>query len=165
MIKARPRTSDEPAIDEPVIDNATMDEAKIERIALAMLDLTLPLEEWGHEAHFAAALWLLRHPEILAALGGMEPILRRYNKAAGVPDIPTRGYHDTITKASMSAAAFMLNKHASGTPLEAVLASLLAAEFGNPDWLLTYWSKDLLMSLEARRSWSAPDIAPFPYEI
>jgi hypothetical protein len=151
----------EPDMTEPLPE--ALDAASIERIAHGLLDLNLPYAEWGHTAHFAAALWLLRNSDVLAANGGMEPILRRYNKAVGIPDIPTRGYHDTITKASMHAAAFVLRRHAPDAPLGAVLADLLAAEFGDPDWLLSYWSRDLLMSNNLRRKWSDPDLAAFRY--
>lgn len=144
-------------------DPSLFDAAAIERIARGVLDLSLPYEAWGHTAHFAAALWLLRHPPVLEAAGGMEAILRRYNKAVGVPDIPTRGYHDTITRASMRAACHVLARHAPDTPLDLVLTDLMEAEFGRPTWLLAYWRETLLMSLPARRSWVEPDLAAFPY--
>jgi hypothetical protein len=135
----------------------------IERIAHGLLDLTLPYAEWGHAAHFAAALWLLRHPGVLEREGGMAPILRRYNKAAGVPEGPTRGYHETITRASMRAASHWLERHLPGDPLDRVLASLMAAEPGKPKWLLAYWRESTLMSPEARRAWVEPDLAALPF--
>ena len=53
----------------------TTDE-EIERIACGLLDLSLPKPEWTHRAHFAAALWLLAHPEKLVKAGGMAAIIR-----------------------------------------------------------------------------------------
>ena len=29
----------------------------------------------------------------------------------------------------------------------------MASNLGNPNWLLEYWSRDRLMSVEARRQW------------
>lgn len=93
----------------------------------------------------------------------MEAILRRYNRAVGIPDIPTRGYHDTITTASMRAAPWYLGKHAPNASLADVLADLMSGELGDPKWLLTYWSEESLMSLEARRGWVEPDLRELPF--
>ena len=44
-----------------------LSDADIERIALGVVDRTLPKPEWTHAAHFAAALWVLRRPDMDAA--------------------------------------------------------------------------------------------------
>ena len=82
------------------------DDCEIERVARDLIERTLPYAEWTHAAHFAAALWLLRHPRVLTRHGGIEPVIRRYNEAVGVPNSATRGYHATITLAQSTA---MLN--------------------------------------------------------
>ena len=127
---------------------SALTDSDIERIAAGVLDLTHPYAEWTHAAHFAAALWLLRRPAVLRQHGGMEPIIRRYNEAVGVPNTDTRGYHATITEARADA------------PLASILAALLASPLGQSRWLLAYWSEPRLMSVEARRSWLEPDQAP-----
>lgn len=141
----------------------TMTEADIERIAAGVLARTHPYAEWTHAAHFAAALWLLRHPETLRANGGMEPIIRRYNEAVGVPNTDTRGYHATITEASLRAAAHALAEAGPDAPLAPVLAALLASPLGQSRWLLAHWSEPRLMSVAARRSWLEPDLVPLAY--
>jgi hypothetical protein len=138
-------------------------EADIERIAEGVLDLTHPYAEWTHAAHFAAALWLLRHPEVLRRHGGMGPIIRRYNDAVGVPNSATRGYHATITIASLRGAAGFLAGAGPDVALAPVLAGLLASPLGQSRWLLDHWSELRLMSLEARRGWLEPDRAPLPF--
>ncbi len=141
----------------------TLTEADIERIAKGVLARTHPYAEWTHAAHFAAALWLLRHPEILRQHGGMEPVIRGYNLAVGVPNSDTRGYHATITEASLRATAQALADAGPGAPLAPLLAALLASPLGQSRWLLAHWSEPRLMSLEARRGWLEPDLAPLPY--
>jgi len=141
----------------------TLTEADIERVAAGVLARTHPYPEWTHAAHFAAALWLLRHPEVLRAHGGMEPVIRRYNEAVGVPNSDTRGYHATITEASLRATAQALAEAGAGSPLAPVLAALLASPLGQSRWLLAHWSEPRLMSLAARRGWLEPDLAPLPY--
>jgi hypothetical protein len=56
-----------------------------------------------------------------------------------------------------------LRDAAPGTPLHAVLRELLASEFGTSSWLMTYWSKPVLFSVDARRSWVALDLKPLPF--
>jgi len=35
---------------------------------------------------------------------------------------------------------------------------------GQPQWLLEYWTRERLFSVEARRNWVEPDLAPLPGE-
>ena len=141
----------------------TLTESDIARIVAGVLDLTHPYAEWTHAAHFAAALWLLRHPEVLLARGGMEPIIRRYNEAVGVPNTATRGYHATITEASLRGAAHALAEAGADAALAPILEALLASPLGQSRWPLAHWSEPILMSPEARRGWREPDLAPLPW--
>ena len=141
----------------------TETEADIERIAAGVLDLTHPYAEWTHAAHFAAALWLLRHPSALRRHDGMESVIRRYNEAVGVPNSETRGYHATITEASLRVVATALAESAPDAPLAPILAALLASPLGQSRWLLAHWSEPRLMSVAARRAWLEPDLAPLAY--
>jgi len=140
-----------------------LDDAAIERIALGMLDRTLPKAEWSHAAHLAAALWLLRHRPDLAAPDAMRLAIRGYNEATDTPNTDDGGYHHTITLASLRAAATHLEGYPGEIGLSAILADLLASPFGRPDWVLAYWAHDRLFSREARREWREPDIAPLPF--
>ena len=49
----------------------TTPDQEIARIAHGMIDCTLPKSDWTHRGHFAAALWLVAHPDVLAREGGM----------------------------------------------------------------------------------------------
>lgn len=138
------------------------DDETIEHIAHGVLNTTWPYAEWSHTAHFAVALWLLRNPAVLAEHGGIECVIRRYNRAVGVPESPTRGFHATITEASMHMAALELARHGPDAPLSRVLAAIMASPLGGSGWLLAYWSESVLMSPEARAGWIAPDLAPLP---
>ena len=139
------------------------DDAGIERLALRLIDRTLPKTEWTHAGHFAAALWLCRHRRDLAAPDAIRTLITRYNEATSTANTDTGGYHHTITLASMAAAAGCLADCTPGTPLPVVLASLLASRLGSPGWLLAHWSAGTLFSVAARRQWVAPDLAPLPF--
>ncbi|MBA3069597.1 MAG: hypothetical protein FP825_14080 [Hyphomonas sp.] len=133
---------------------------EIEATARAMMACALPKEHWTHAAHFAVGLWLLR-TRGAAAYAEMPGMIRRYNESVGGRNTDTEGYHETITRASLDAAAAALAAQ-DGAPLHGVLAAMMAGPCGRSDWILAHWSKDLLFSLEARRVWVAPDLAPFP---
>jgi len=136
--------------------------ADIEWIGLGIVDVSLPKSDWTHAAHFAAAIWLLNSPDY-DAFADMPGIIRRYNTATGVPNTQTEGYHETITIASLKAARAFSQAAPDNTPLFDIANTLLASEFGNSDWVLDYWRKDLLFSAQARIKWIAPDLKPLPF--
>jgi hypothetical protein len=136
---------------------------EIDRIGIGLLDRSLPEPEWTHAGHFAAALWLLRHKPHLVERGGVGAIIRAYNEATGTANTDNSGYHETITMASMRAAAAFLATHGEDAPLHLIANDLLASACGDPNWLLDYWSRCALFSAAARREWLEPDVAPLPY--
>jgi hypothetical protein len=136
-------------------------ESEIERIGRGLLDRSLPKAEWTHEAHFAAAFWLVRHPH-LHAFREMPKLIRAYNEATGVPNTDTGGYHETITLASLGATLDWLADRPE-RPLHEALNEMLTSEYGRSDWLLAYWSKPVLFSVNARRSWLEPDLRALPF--
>jgi hypothetical protein len=136
-------------------------DSEIDGVARGLIDRSLPKSAWTHAAHFAAALWLLKHRG-LTAMHEMGPLIRAYNEATGVANTDTSGYHETITLASLRAAhAWLRNR--PGAPLHMILGELLATPIGRSDWALRYWSKPLLFSVAARKSWVEPDLAPLPF--
>ena len=137
----------------------TSDE-EIEAIGEALLARTLPKAEWTHEAHFAAAVWMIdRHGA--SALREMRAAIFAYNEATGTPNTDTSGYHETITAASLAMAEAHIRAH-PGAPLFAQVNGLLAGPCGRSDWILAHWSRERLFTIEARRGWVPPDLQPLP---
>ena len=133
-------------------------DTEIAAIAQGLRDCSLPRPRWTHEAHFAAALWLLRH-------GGdfdMAAIIQHYNIATGTPNNDSSGYHHSITLASLAAARAALQA-SPAAPLAEVLAGLMAGPCGRSDWLLAHWRHDTLFSVNARRGWVQPDLLPLAW--
>lgn len=127
-----------------------------------LLARTLPRDEWTHEAHLAATTWLvLRHPEIDldAELPG---IIARYNESVGGVNSDTEGYHDTITRSFLRAIRLFLEEVDRERPVHELVNELLMSPMGRRDWPLRFWSKEVLMSVEARRSFVDPDLRPMP---
>ncbi|MBI1392296.1 MAG: hypothetical protein GC152_06085 [Alphaproteobacteria bacterium] len=134
----------------------------LKRIADGIRDRTLPKAEWTHAAHFAAAVWLLSEPGC-DPFAEMPGIIRAYNEATGVVNSDTDGYHETITRASLSAAKAWIDVLPDDMPLHERLNRLLVSDLGRSDWLFAYWSRELLFSPRARREWVAPDLAQPPF--
>ena len=136
---------------------------ELERIAKGVTECTLPKPDWTHGAHFAAALWMLSEPD-RDTFAEMPNLIRAYNEATGVPNTDEDGYHETITLASLRAARHILINAPGGEALHQTLNRLLASAYGAPGWLLAYWSGDHLFSVEARRVWVEPNLAPLPFD-
>ena len=134
------------------------DEA-VAHVGEGLLSRTLPREEWTHEAHLAATTYLvLRHPEIDldAELPG---IISRYNESVGGVNSDTEGYHDTITGLPARHPP-VPRGGGSNRPIHELVNELLMSPMGRRDWPLRFWSKERLMSVEARRAMSSPTSAP-----
>ena len=138
-------------------------EDDIHRIGEGLVACTLPKAEWTHGAHFASALWLMRYrPEIVPARD-MPGLIRAYNESVGGVNDDMSGYHETITQASLRAARGVFEAYPADMPVWRIANALMKTQFANPNWLLEYWTRDRLMSVEARRAWLEPDLKPLPF--
>jgi len=127
-----------------------------------LLARTLPREEWTHEAHLAATTYLvLNHPEIDLDTE-LRGIISRFNESVGGVNSDSEGYHDTITHAYLRGIRLFLTEADATRPIHDLVNELLMSPMGRRDWPLRFWSKELLMSVEARRGWVEPDLAPMP---
>jgi hypothetical protein len=136
-------------------------EGDIDRIGRSVEARTLPKCEWTHAAHFAAAMWVLTRANLVAERD-LPAVIRAYNEATGTPNTDTTGYHETITLASIRVARAYLDNRSHAGRAE-VLRELLASPFGRSDWLLAYYIRGHLFSVEARRRWVEPDLSPLPF--
>ncbi len=139
----------------------TSDE-EIVLIGSGLVDRTLPKTVWTHAAHFAAVLWLLKNRTEVEVSREMPGFIRAYNEATGGANTDTSGYHETITQASIRAARDFLSG-APPQPLFMTCNALMCSRLGEPDWLLDYWTRPRLFSVEARRAWLEPDIRSLPF--
>ena len=119
-----------------------------------------PKSAWTHAAHVAvAACYLIESPDQDAA-----SLMRRgivhYNQCVGTINNDHGGYHETITLFWLAVVKARLGELADGlTRVEAV--RLLVTELApQRDLFREYYSFDVVRSVEARRSWIAPDLKP-----
>jgi hypothetical protein len=122
-------------------------------------DATVPASEFTHAAHLVVGLWHARSFDEADALTRMRAGILRLNAAHGTPNSDTRGYHETITRAYLLLLAQFARAHAdlSGA---ALAQALLGSPLAHRDALFNYYSRDVLMSLRARRGWVEPDLHP-----
>lgn len=122
---------------------------------------TLPASEWTHRAHLTVAAWYASHHAPLEALGLVREGILRLNQAHGVPNTPTRGYHETITRFYMQVVSHYLTLHPPGEDW-AHRANGVYQRLGDRDLPLRHYSEARLKSVEARAGWVEPDLRGMP---
>ena len=134
----------------------------IVRIGEGLVARTLPRADWTHEAHLAATCYLvMRRPDIDLDRE-LPDIIRAYNESVGGVNSDTEGYHETITRVYLHGVRLFLRECDGKAPLHAQVNELLRSHIGRRDWPLNFYSKERLFSVEARRHFVSPDLAPLP---
>jgi len=132
-------------------------ESELQDLIARFQDATLPASEWTHQAHLVTGLWHVTLFNEVDALNHMRGGILRLNTAHGTPNTDTRGYHETITRAYLVLLAGFVRDHAD-VHGAALARTLLSSPLAQREALFKYYSKDLLMSVAARRDWVEPDL-------
>ena len=131
-------------------------EADLDELLLSFESCTLSHEAWTHREHLAvAACYVFSHDEM--ALEVIRAGILRLNASHGVENTDTGGYHESITVAWV--ALFGLLKLECDSRL--ALANRSLEMFADKRYLLRFYSRDRIMSVEARKGWVEPDLMPF----
>src|ERR1051325_4420110 len=135
---------------------------EIEHFIAAFESCTLPRPEWTHRAHLTMATWYLsKNPAPVAT-----PLIRngilKLNAALGIVSDADHGYYETITLFYIGVISHHLRNNGDGTSALEAVNSLLAAR-GHKDLPFEYYSRERLMSREARARWVEPDLKPFEW--
>ncbi len=128
-------------------------------------DCTLPKEEWTHRAHLTVGLWYASGLPYGEALVAVREGILRLNVAHGVPTTPTRGYHETITRFYLRVLChYVASEEERPVGRWAERVARLLSRYGDRELPLRHYTKDLLMSPEARFGWVEPDLLPLEPE-
>ena len=113
----------------------------------------LPADQFHHEQHVRVAWMFVRRHGMPAALGEFSEAIKRFAVAKGAHGL----YHETITWAYLLIISERQTRQPASTWTEfaEVNADLLSWK---PSILERYYSKEFLMSDEARRSFVMPDL-------
>jgi hypothetical protein len=117
----------------------------------------LSKQQWTHQAHLTAGFWYLWQFEPAEALETIRRNIRRHNESVGTPNTDTGGYHESITRLYLFAIDRHIRAHQDQS-FEASLQALLESELGSSTWPLTYYTRERLFSVAARRGWVDPDL-------
>jgi hypothetical protein len=124
----------------------------------------IPGERWAHRDHVRMAFLYLRDHSFAQALARIRSGIRALNRANGGRDTPTSGYHETVTVAWARVVAAAIA--ASGTDPDALRDSAafiaLHPQLLAKDLLRAHYSRNLIMSPEARASFVEPDLTALP---
>jgi adenylate kinase family enzyme len=120
----------------------------------------IPAKVWTHAAHLTVGLWHIERYGPEDALVRLRAGIRRLNESHGGVNSATAGYHETITDAYVQLLAQFLANSPEGMPLVDRIAVLLDSPLAAKNVLATFYSRDRLMSAEARAAWVEPDVAP-----
>lgn len=137
-------------------------DAAVVHVGDGLIACTLPRPEWTHEAHLAACLHIVRDRADLVPERDLPGIIRRYNESVGGVNDDHQGYHETITQAFIAAVRAHLAERPTGERLVNSVNALLASPCGRRDWPFHHYSRELLFSIAARRTFAPPDLEPLP---
>jgi hypothetical protein len=145
----------------------TLDEIK--NLVRSFEKCTLPRNEWTHQAHLIVALWYLtRYPEAEVVElvrdtpeGTLRDRIQKYNATQGIHTTQYSGYNETITLFWIQIVRNFLAAEGVNFPL-VHLANYLLLSYGDKNLPFEYYSRQLLMSWEARKHWVEPDLKPLP---
>ena len=123
-----------------------------------LLDSTLPKAQWTHEAHCAACIYLMvKRPEINLRKE-LPAIIRAYNDATDTPNTDTGGYHETITQFYITIIREFIDDQVNGYNLHDLVWRFMDSPLAAKDYMLNFYSKELLFSVKARHEWVDGDV-------
>lgn len=108
-------------------------------------------DEFTHVLHLSVAAWYLEHHGYDEALTRMRSSLLRFTAHHGVT-----GYHETITQFWLRLCQQFLANRDHGISFGRRVNALVEA-YGDKQILFDYYSRERVMSEEARQQWVEPD--------
>ncbi|HXH60537.1 MAG TPA: hypothetical protein VNI20_04200 [Fimbriimonadaceae bacterium] len=118
----------------------------------------VPNEEFSHRNHLAMAACTVFGG---GTLEDIRATILALNEANGVEQTQTGGYHETLTVAWHALVKAHLASQHEGTGRLAAVNSVLCA-LDDKRIILRHYSRDLIMSWDARTQFVEPDLEPLP---
>jgi hypothetical protein len=118
---------------------------------------TWPHDDWHHREHIKVAYLYLRRYPLAEAIARMCAGVRAYNAAK---QIPTDGYHETMTQAWMRLVHLTLCEYGPAETADAFYEQ--NPQLSQKKVLRLFYTRDLFMSDRARTEFLEPDLTPLP---
>lgn len=119
--------------------------------------------EWSHFTHLAVAAGTINRDGIQAARRDIPARIRALNDANRVPNTDDRGYHETLTQFFLLLVHRYLATQPRGHSVAAAVNAMPMSPFGDKNIAFRFYSRDLLLSVTARRQWVDPDLRTLAY--
>ncbi|MDB4909024.1 MAG: hypothetical protein JWO05_3808 [Gemmatimonadetes bacterium] len=132
--------------------------SEIRELVRGFEECSLTREEFTHAAHVAVATWNVLWHGPVRAVDVMRAGIQKFNASVGVAPSPTGGYHDTLTRFYVAYVAMLIRERPAGESLT-VLVNEVVELCTDRTIPLRYYSRERLMSAEARAGWVEPDLA------
>jgi len=127
---------------------------------------TLPAKEWTHEAHLIAGLWHVANFGFDEALVKMRENIKTYNEATGGQNTDSSGYHESITVFWVWLLdEFWKSYLVDNQSFEEVCNTFLKSKYCDRNAAFHFYSREKLLSREARIAFVEPDIQAFDFNI
>ena len=137
--------------------------SEIDSLIHAFQECSLPRSQWTHEAHLTVALWYLFYDSEQEAIKAVRNGIKRYNSVRGIETTKDGGYHETLTLFWLRTIRGYLADESRNRSM-VNLANGLIAKYADRTLPFTYYTRDRLMSSEARINWVEPDLRSLELE-
>ena len=135
-------------------------EIDTQRIIAGFLDHTLPAEEWTHLAHLTVGLHMATQHDLDTSIRLLRDGISQYNMATGTQNTDTGGYHETITVFFAHAMQAFNRQFGSDISFAEKVSKIGTSKLVTPGLMFSFYSKELLFSVAARRGLVEPDLRP-----
>jgi hypothetical protein len=119
-----------------------------------------PFDQWHHQQHIKVAYLYLRRYPFDVAMERIRERIKAYNLAHGVPDLPTRGYHETMTQAWLRLVLLTLQEYGPAETADRFYEQ--HPQLSQTKVMRLFYSRERFMSPQAKIEFVEPDLAPLP---
>ncbi|PSB42887.1 hypothetical protein C7B67_24640 [filamentous cyanobacterium Phorm 6] len=130
---------------------------EIDSLIHAFQECSLPRNQWTHAAHLTVALWYLFYDSESEAINAIRHGIKHYNSVQGIESTKDSGYHETLTLFWVKTVRGYLAEESQNQSIVS-LANGLIAQYADGTLPFRYYTRDRLMSWEARLNWVEPDL-------
>ena len=141
------------------MSGATLTAADADYVA-AFEACTIPRDLWTHRAHLRMAYCYLRLHSYDDALTRARIGIQKLNAVHKTPELIDRGYHETITVAWMRILSATIRQRGAMDNSDAFFAE--QAHLAQRTLLRLFYSRERLISWEAKKAFVEPDLLPLP---
>ena len=120
----------------------------------------IPCKHWHHREHIKVGYLYLRRLPFTVSLERMREMLAKLNLAHQVPDLPHRGFHETMTVVWLRLVEATLAQYGPAASSDEFCDK--NPQLIEKNVLRFFYSQERIMSPQAKQEFVEPDLAPLP---